>query len=203
MIELLLIRHGKTEGNLKKRYIGRTDEPLCGQGIEELQLLKKTNEEVDLVFSSPMRRCLESAKILYPEKKIHIYENLKECDFGTFENKSYEDLKENEQYQNWLNSNGELSFPDGESKYHFIQRCIQGFEGIIDFVLENLFHMPLKRAALIIHGGTIMSIMDHYSEPHKDYYCWQVGNGCGYLIGIDEELWIKRNRSVQMLKKFD
>ena len=30
------IRHGKTEGNLEMRYVGRTDEPLSFSGIAEL-----------------------------------------------------------------------------------------------------------------------------------------------------------------------
>ena len=33
MIQLYLIRHSMTAGNLKKRYIGRTDESLCPEGI--------------------------------------------------------------------------------------------------------------------------------------------------------------------------
>ena len=35
-ILVYLIRHGKTEGNLKKAYIGVTDQPLCLEGRAEL-----------------------------------------------------------------------------------------------------------------------------------------------------------------------
>ena len=30
-MKIVLIRHGATKGNLEKRYIGRTDEDLCGE----------------------------------------------------------------------------------------------------------------------------------------------------------------------------
>lgn len=35
-MKLIFIRHGKTAGNLERRYIGRTDEPLCDEGIAEI-----------------------------------------------------------------------------------------------------------------------------------------------------------------------
>ena len=33
----------------------------------------------------------------------------------------------------------------------------------------------------MVHGGTIMAILDAFSSPHKDYYDWQVGNGEGFV----------------------
>lgn len=36
-MKIVLIRHGATKGNLEKRYIGRTDEDLCGEGIKKLK----------------------------------------------------------------------------------------------------------------------------------------------------------------------
>lgn len=36
-MKIIFIRHGKTKGNLEKRYIGKTDESLCEIGIKELK----------------------------------------------------------------------------------------------------------------------------------------------------------------------
>ena len=41
MIDIFFIRHGATEGNLRRRYIGRTDEPLCEAGIAQVKALQK------------------------------------------------------------------------------------------------------------------------------------------------------------------
>ena len=38
-MRVVLIRHSKTAGNLKGRYIGTTDEPLCEEGREALQAI--------------------------------------------------------------------------------------------------------------------------------------------------------------------
>lgn len=50
MIELLFIRHGATEGNLRRRYIGRTDEPLCEAGIAQVKALQKRGLSVNNVI---------------------------------------------------------------------------------------------------------------------------------------------------------
>ena len=61
----ILIRHGQTQGNRERRYIGcRTDEPLCPEGIAQLQ--NRHYPPVSRVFVSPMRRCVETANLLYP-----------------------------------------------------------------------------------------------------------------------------------------
>ena len=60
----ILIRHGKTRGNLEGRYIGcRSDENLCTEGIEELK--QGTYPAAGKVYTSPMRRCLETAELLF------------------------------------------------------------------------------------------------------------------------------------------
>ena len=80
MLRMLLIRHSMTAGNLKKRYIGTTDEPLCPEGVELIRQV--FYPQVEAVFVSPMRRCVETAGIIYPNRRLHIIDELAECDFG-------------------------------------------------------------------------------------------------------------------------
>ena len=68
-MEIWLVRHGKTRGNLERRYIGSTDEPLAPEGREELSSLwKERNKEnaPQLVFTSALRRTGETASLLFP-----------------------------------------------------------------------------------------------------------------------------------------
>ena len=100
MLNMILIRHGKTYGNTLKRYIGgRTDESLCQEGIHLLQ--EKTYPKASFVYVSPMKRCRETAALLYPGIPTEVCEKLRECDFGIFENKNYEESKRN-QRKNWI-----------------------------------------------------------------------------------------------------
>lgn len=187
MLRLVLLRHSFTEGNLKKRYIGTTDEPLCPEGIRFLR--EHFYPEAEHVFVSPMRRCVETARLLYPHMSFHIIEELAECDFGDFENKNYLELSDDPDYQRWVDSGGTLPFPHGESRDAFKWRSLSGFQKVVYFCLNN----GARSAAVVTHGGNIMNIMEEYSYVRKEYYQWHVGNGCGYVVEIEEDLW-KTNR---------
>ena len=190
MAELILIRHGKTAGNLLGRYIGsRTDEPLCDEGREELA--GKQMPEVERLYVSPMKRCVETAEILWPgfdRKKMQKVTDLRECDFGDFENKNYKELSGNGDYQAWIDSNGTLPFPNGESMDAFKSRCLEAFARIVEEVsgAEQEWIASGKtgifRAGIVVHGGTIMAILEQYGYPKAAYFDYQVKNGCGYRL---------------------
>ena len=98
-MKIIFIRHGQTKGNEEKRYIGRTDESLSQKGIEEIK--NRLYPDVDTVLVSPMKRCVETAKIIYPDSKYIICNDFRECDFGIFEGKNYDELKNDSDYQKW------------------------------------------------------------------------------------------------------
>ena len=190
MAELILIRHGKTAGNLLGRYIGsRTDEPLCDEGREGLA--GKQLPEVERLYVSPMKRCVETAEILWPgfdRKKMQKVTDLRECDFGDFENKNYKELSGNGDYQAWIDSNGTLPFPNGESMDAFKSRCLEAFARIVEEVSEAEQEWiasgktGIFRAGIVVHGGTIMAILEQYGYPKAAYFDYQVKNGCGYRL---------------------
>ena len=120
MLKVVLIRHGKTLGNLKGSYIGcKTDENLCSLGIEEIR--NKQYPKAELVYASPMKRCLETAALIYPKLSVETNIQLRECDFGKFENKNYQELSNVKVYQKWIDSNGTLPFPTGEGMEEFLE----------------------------------------------------------------------------------
>lgn len=169
------IRHGKTEGNLSKRYIGRTDEPLCREGVEEITTRSKEKyyPTVDMVIHSGMKRTIETAKLIYGDRiPMRQDERLKECDFGIFEGKNYQELSGNVEYQKWIDSNGTLPFPQGEAVEDFKKRCVDGFLECIRQYRE------CEKIAFCVHGGTIMAILSRLAE---DSACNQLnGQGKGY-----------------------
>lgn len=180
LMKIIWIRHGKTEGNIEKRYMGTTDQQLCGEGILEIKSIRYPF--VDRVVVSPMKRCVETARIIYPTVPFVIERDFREIDFGLFEGKTYLELRNVEEYQRWINSNGTLPFPKGESLEAFKSRVISGFQRI--FVNNTAFRRE-ETVACVVHGGTIMAIMEAYGIPKKDYYDFQVKNGCGYITEFD------------------
>ena len=177
MEKIIFIRHGKTEGNLRKAYIGRTDESLCHEGISELE--KKHYPAADIIISSPMKRCIETAEIIYPKVPVKIYDDLRECDFGDFEDKNYEQLNGDVNYQAWIDSGGKIPFPNGEAHENFTERCCNAF---IKAVSENADDV----IAFVVHGGTVMSVLERFGEPKKGYYDYMIKNGCGYVTEYND-----------------
>lgn len=190
MLELVFIRHGQTAGNLRRNYVGRTDEPLCEEGRLALQQRKTAGvyPVAELLFCSPMLRCQQTAAIIYPQLQAQTVEELRECNFGDFENQNYQDLSNNLAYQRWLNSNGELSFPGGESRAQFAERCCRGFEQAVAQLLD--MPQPPACTAFVVHGGTIMALLAAYAGC--DYFSVMCANGGGYSCQLDIQLWRKQ-----------
>ena len=153
--------------------------------------------EVQAVYASPMIRCTQTAGILFPGKKLNIIDELAECDFGEFENKNYKELSGDTRYQARIDSNGILAFPGGESKDECATRNLEGFQRAVSACIRE----EITEAALVVHGGTIMNIMEQYALPKKEFYEWHVGNGCGYLVELDPVLWKKDRRNLKLLEE--
>ena len=179
-MKVYLIRHGMTKGNEEKRYVGgRTDEHISGEGM--LSLLGKTYPKVQQAFVSPMRRCMETAALLYPGKEMTVIEEFRETDFGRFENKNYEELKGDKAYQKWLSQGGTI--PGGESSQEVKMRVLQGFDKVI-FKAGN---KNLQEIALVVHGGTIMYLMEMYAGEGKNFYDYQIGNGEYFSLTVSTD----------------
>lgn len=185
--QILLIRHGMTKGNEEGRYIGRTDESLSPKGRDVLLKNKVqiydsyVNGKDYLLFSSPMKRCLESCEILFEGQNIEVIDDFKEIDFGLFENKNYEELNGRDDYQEFIDSNGESDFPNGEKQSDFKNRVLKGFSE----VLKNMSSKNSGFAVIVCHGGTIMTILE--SLTGENYFSFQIKNGFGYKLGFKIE----------------
>jgi cobalt-precorrin-5B (C1)-methyltransferase len=184
-MKVYLIRHGSTAGNLEHRYVGTTDEPLTEEAVQDLRLLRGRYPVPERVIASPMERCRQSAHLLFPEREAQVLPGLQECDFGEFEYRNYKELQGNDAYQSWIDSGGTLAFPGGESREAFIDRCAAAFaQGCREAMEDNC-----DSVAFVVHGGTIMAVLDRYSVPHGDYFSWQASNGAGFAgeVSFDEK----------------
>ena len=88
-VTLVLIRHGATQANEERRYLGRTEEGLSPQGRAALKKdrARQRYPRLTHLFASPMKRCLETAellypKLLYPQLSPVVIPEWREMDFG-------------------------------------------------------------------------------------------------------------------------
>lgn len=185
---LFLIRHGLTQGNLERRYIGRrSDLPLCEEGRKGLLALKEEFEYPDVkkVYAAPMKRCFETAEILYPDRLTVPAEGLEEYDFGVFEGRTAEDLAGTEMFVRW-NESGMKSPPDkAESITDFAQRTADGFAKVVDDMMRN----QITTAALILPGGVMMNLLTVFGYPKRDPMLWAAQDGTGFTALLNTQLW--------------
>ena len=181
MMEIILIRHGKTSANEKRLYCGRTDLPLSEAGALEIAALKSGGiyPPADVYFTSGLLRCEQTLDIIHGEVKRKAVPELAECNFGRFELKSYEQLKDQDDYQSWItDETGDFPCPGGESRNQFDRRALGGFEAILSEVRQGAF----GSAFVVCHGGTIVSIMECLCPNTRNFYEWQPGPGRGYAL---------------------
>lgn len=174
---LLLIRHGMTQGNFERRYIGRTDEPLCAEGLVAARaLLMRGLLPVTRVFSSPMLRCVQTADILFPQQRAVLVPALKECNFGQFEGCTADELAAYPAYAAWVASGCAAPIPGGEDPGQFKARCCEAFVRLAADLQDGAC------AAIVTHGGCIMSILERFAVPRRPFYDWHVEN-CVCITG--------------------
>lgn len=190
-MELIFIRHFKTKGNSLRQYIGVTDEPL------DQPVLLREYPDADTVVASPLKRCIQTAELIYPGKGQMICPGLRECDFGEFEKKTYEELKNHPAYQKWLDSGGAAAFPGGEGREAFVKRSVAAFEEAVRKLMEN----GCRRASFVVHGGTIMAVLSEFDREKRDFYQWQVANGEGFLAKLDETDWKSGKKQLTEIRK--
>lgn len=188
-LKIHLIRHGVTDANYDGRYIGcKTDLPLAPEGLNELRLLKDDIDypEIERLYSSPMLRCRQTGAVLYPDFEPVMVEELKEYDFGSFENKTAAELESNPNFIPW--TSGRLSAPPGgENNSGFIKRICVGFNKIVLDMIEG----GLTESAVIMHGGAIMMLLGVSAVPRNKPVEWTADNGRGYSVRVTPSLYHK------------
>ncbi len=184
--KIYLIRHGATDGNMRGEYIGVTDLPLSLSGVAELTDLKEKIQYpfVEKVYTSPLLRCRQTANILYPEQDADIVENLMEYDFGEFEGKTALQLESNPEFFKW--TSGQISSPPGgEDSTEFAKRICVGFHQVV----EDMMARGIFKAAVIMHGGAIMTLLSCCALPRRRSLEWTSDFGRGYQVSVTPTLY--------------
>ena len=176
---IVLLRHGKTAYNEQRRYQGAADVPLSQAGKAALQ---KADFEPETVYVTPLVRTAQTARILFPGARQIVAPELREMDFGDFEGRTYDEMKDDAAYCAWLDSGCESACPNGESKAAFCERVCCAFEKLADDALAR----GEERLVIVAHGGTQMAALSRFAEPHRDYYSWNAPPAGGFVLSADE-----------------
>ena len=178
-----LIRHGQTAANEARLYCGSSDLPLSERGAEELRRLAAGSgypcPAGCRLCISGMLRTRQTAEILFGDSPFEVLRDFREIDFGAFELKSYEELKDRADYQAWLTGDNERNrCPGGESGEDMVGRIMPAFRALVD---------DGRDAIVVSHGGVIAAILHHlWPESGKSRYEWQPQPGHGWSVVLED-----------------
>ena len=188
---ITLLRHGlcvgEADSETEFRYVGHTDAPLTGEGRAQLAQMRGDYlyPPPDTLFTSPLRRCKESADILYPGAVAIELDGLKEYFFGEFENKTPQELERHPLFQRWIAGEPGLVPPFAEDLERFQSRICDTFARVADGLLKT----HIRHAVIITHGGVIMALMAAFALPEAPMHEWLTPSGCGFTLRADSSIW--------------
>lgn len=137
MTMLVLIRHGETDWNIEGRYQGQADPPLNTIGIKQAEELARILKEIqpEVLYSSTLRRALQTAQILSEKLKIPVITDprLKEINQGEWETRLRSEIEHDypELFQAWQTKPWEVTPPGGENLYTVKARVDQALDEIL------------------------------------------------------------------------
>lgn len=185
MKTIYFIRHGQTKYNIEGRFVGSTDLPLSEDG--RTKIFNKwdgvqAHIDRDIIFTSPMKRCVETAGIIFPDDNYKVLENMREMDFGIFEGKTHDELENLAEYIHFRETKGRSKITRGESGIEFSRRVLKSFFEMINHMDE----IDANNAVLVCHGGVIMALFSMLCSESNDIYYYYVDNGSGYKAHYNE-----------------
>ena len=153
-MEFYLVRHGKTDLNVRRRLQGQSNTALNEEGIAQAKMLRRKIEErgisFDRVFSSPLDRAVVTAQIAAGDGlKVETDPRLLEIDFGPFEGKGYEVL--DNMIDEFLTDGGA---PEGVEKLTDLSARVGSF-----FTDISESCGPDDRALVVTHGLTLRATL--------------------------------------------
>lgn len=189
-MELYIVRHGKTEWNKEKRLQGSVDIALAEEGRELARISSENMKGIafDRIYSSPLSRAYETARILRRDRNIPIMidERLKELHFGDAEGRPFPELVADDScYFRYFFDHPELYRPSahGESLEDLCVRAAAFMEDTI-LPLQN----TCNRVMIVAHGTINKGLMMYVKQQEgtqqsmKDFWSGGLQRNCGVIV---------------------
>ena len=182
--ELVLVRHGFSEGNEQGLLSGWSDVPLTQRGREELRELRRTAEYpvTERYYSSDLVRCRDTFEELYAGRAVldGLRPEFREIHFGSLENVRWKPEEFARFFRAWLSG---VRVADEESREEFTARV----RGAVKTLAEQCRAEGVHSATVVTHSGVIKTLLVSLRGLPDEAWCTtQVPNGRGYALVLDE-----------------
>ena len=169
-VPIYFLRHYKTNSN-DGTYLGQGRDP----GIDKLSQSYPNCQKVTQIYSSPMRRCIETAHKIWKDQKIKIDDKLIEINYGQAEGLVYNKLaKRNPEIIKAWDSGDDPCFPDGENTDDVFKRLKYFLKSI-----EKKIKINNKGSFGIVSHNVVLRCLigDAFGLDKKNWYKLVIPHG--------------------------
>lgn len=154
---IYIVRHGQTDWNVEKRYMGWCDIPLNEKGLDQAQKTSELLKDIkfDYVFSSPLKRALMTAKTI-TNKRIKKDERIKERCNGQLEGKLKSETE------------GMIDFTSLEDNEIGVENLNHFRERIYNFLDDIKANYKGKNVLIVTHAGVSIYMKCYFEGEPKD-----------------------------------
>ena len=180
---IILVRHGHTKPTEEGLLYTDPNAPLTAKGEKQAAKIATwmSKQNVDILLSSPSKRVLATAEIAGAKLSMQplIVDDLNEWNVGTWDGKSYWDIKKNEPaaYARWSHDPIHIAPPSGESIAGLCQR-------VKDQIREVIAAHQGKSICLVTHAGVIRGVLTYaLTIPAENF--WRLTIPTGSITKVD------------------
>jgi len=201
MAKLILARHGETVWNIEKIYRGRADVNLDEMGIKQAELLGKClrNWELEAIYSSPLRRAMDTANIVarYQKISVHIAEGLVDFDYGEWQSLPEQEAKMlyPTLHNEWHNTPHKVKMPGGESLEDVRRRAIE----VVNDVLAKY-----QGSVVLVSHRVVNKVLICFLLGLDNSYFWNIKQDVGGITifdYVDGRFVLTRHNDTSYLKE--
>ena len=179
-----LIRHGETDFNKKRFFYGKADVSINETGKEQAsqihQLLK--GRAISRIYTSQLKRTLETAAIIFPDQIPTAYKALNERDFGLWEGRTANEIQAAFPlvWEEWLESPFDVTPSKAEP--------FQKFKDRVQSIVEEIRETEDDEIAIVGHLGVLRLIYQFLVDPEADFWSIDIPQGTVLLLE-DKDSW--------------
>ncbi len=188
MTRLFLVRHGETEWNKASKVQGSMDTELSDLGLKQAELLAKRleTEDIEVVYSSSLKRALRTAEIAARYNRCNVVksEEYHEIRLGPWEGLTINEIKEkySEHFRTYREDPANFKLPGAET---FLDLTARTYNAINEIVREN----KGRNILLVSHGTAIKAaIIRILGIDIVNYSKFKIDNASISIIGFPEDL---------------
>jgi probable phosphoglycerate mutase len=158
--QIIIVRHGQTQWNIRKIRQGHLDSELTDKGVAQARALGQriARENFTALYSSDLGRALHTARMIaaVTGHEIVTDERLRERHLGVFQGLSGDEIKDKhpEEYRMHRTLGPEYVIPGGESVRQQVARNV-------DCLDEIALKHPGEKVVVVTHGGVVSGLFRH------------------------------------------